>query len=709
VRLSIIWTIFRKELVETLRDRRTLLMMVGLPVLLYPMMIIGVTWFQQSQEEKRAERASTIAVWGEDAGLLVDSLRGAAKLAPKRWAGAAKEIRDTLQDPATRPMPALPAAQPLAGRQRGSNTEQENPVLAAARAAVADQGIDAVLILWPGLAQSIDGDGVGAVSVYYDSVRPDSTLARDRVVDALGRYRAALVQRRERAHGLAPGFALGLDILQRNVASEQRRGGELLGMLLPFVLIVMSLLGGLYPAIDLTAGEKERGTMQTLMCAPVGPQEIILGKFLAVWTIALITALVNVISLAATIARLVPGSNFSLPLWSYVMTFAMLVPVTFIISALFLAVAAFARDFKDGQNFLTPLYMVLAMPAVATMLPGVQLTTTTAFLPVLNIALLIKSVMLSEAAPNLVFLALLSSVTYAGLALLLAGRVIQQEQVLLGGQQSLVHLLGLERRAGRRAGPAVAIVSFAIVLVVVFYGSLLLQRSGVVATLLITEYGFFLLPTLALVFWLGFPARDTLSLRVPPLRAIVGSALIGLSAWTVAAGVLIRLLPPPDSLARALERILLLDSRSAPLWVVWLVIGVTPALCEELFFRGFVLSGLRRLGIVPALLVSALLFGLAHSSIYQLLPTAFLGLLFGYAVWRSGSVACSIIAHTLNNALTATMVYAPTHFQWLGMARGQFLPWNATVIGCAIAIVGLLLIAWTPQYEYEHPRRGEEP
>jgi sodium transport system permease protein len=702
VRPSIIWTIFRKELVETLRDRRTLLMMIGLPVLLYPMMIIGIGWFQQSQTEKREERASTIAVWGEDGGQVIDSLRTAGKLTLKRWAGASNEIRNTLRDPAARPAPPVVSSQPLGSGQRGSRstTEPENPVLAAARTAVIGQAVDAVLILWPGLARSLEGDGVGSVSVYYDSVQPDSALARDRVVEGLGRYRTALVERRERKYGLAPGFTLALDVLQRNVASERRRGGELLGMLLPSVLIVMSLLGGLYPAIDLTAGEKERGTMQTLMCAPVGPQEIILGKFLTVWTIALITALVNVVSLAATITRLIPGTNLTLPLSSYVVTFAMLVPVTFITSALFLAVAAFARDFKDGQNFLMPVYMVLAMPAVATMLPGVQLTATTAFLPVLNIALLIKGLMLSEAAPDLVFLTLLSSLTYAGLALLLAGRVFQQEQVLLGGQQSLVQLLGLERRAGRAPGPAIAIVSFAIVLVVVFYGSLLLQQTGIVATLLVTEYGFFLLPTLLIVFWLGFPARDTLSLRVPPLRALVGSALLGLSAWTAAAGVLIRLLPPPDSLVRALERILLLDGKPVPLWIVWLVIGVTPAICEELFFRGFVLSGLRRLGIVPALLVSALLFGLAHSSIYRLLPTAFLGLLLGYAVWRTGSVTCSIIAHALNNALMATMVYAPMQFQWLGTAKGQFLPWKATAIGCAIAGVGLLLIVSAPQFRY---------
>jgi len=707
VRPSIIRTIFRKELVETLRDRRTLLMMIGLPVLLYPMMIIGVGWFQQSEIEKRKERTSAVALWGEEPAAVVQVLRSAGKIALTRWDGAPADIRVALLDRAARPPKSVVGNPRIGSRQPGSVTEAENPVLAAARRAVAERRTDAVLVFWPGFEQSLGGDGLGSASVYYDSVQPDSLLARDRLVEVLARYRAIVVQRREVVHGLTPGFAIGVEVLQRNVASEQRRGGELLGMLLPFVLIVMSLLGGLYPAIDLTAGEKERGTMQTLMCAPVDAHEIILGKFLTVWAIALITALVNVVSLAATIGRLVPGTSLSLPLSSYVATFAMLVPVTFLISALFLAVAAFARDFKDGQNFLMPVYMVLAMPAVATMLPGVQLTATTAFLPVLNIALLIKSMMLAEAAPDLVFLTLVSSAAYAGLALALAARVFQQEQVLLGGQESIAQLLGADIRSRALPGPGVAVVAFAIVLVVVFYGSLLLQRAGMIASLLVTEYAFFLLPTLGLVFWLGYPARDTLALRRPPLRALVGCVLIGLSAWTIAGGLLIRLLPPPDSLVRALQRILLLDGKSAPLWIVWLVIGVTPAVCEELFFRGLVLSGFRRLGIVSALLGSALLFGLAHSSVYRLLPTAFLGVLFGYAVWRTGSIACSMLAHAVNNALTATIVSAPAYFQWLGMGKGQFVPWRITAAGCAIAAVGVLLIRSVPQFRYEREESAQ--
>jgi sodium transport system permease protein len=291
-----------------------------------------------------------------------------------------------------------------------------------------------------------------------------------------------------------------------------------------------------------------------------------------------------------------------------------------------------------------------------------------------------------------VFLTLASSAMYAMLAVLLAARVFQQEQVLLGGRQSLAQLFGLERTMGGVPSPSLVLASYAAVLVAVFYGSLLLENASVLLKLLVTEFGMFLAPTLSIVFLMGFSARDTLSLRLPSLRGVVAAALVGVSAWTVAGGILIRLLPPPETLVKALEKILLLDGRPAPLWVVWLVIGVTPAVCEELFFRGFVLSGLRRAGMLPALAVTAVLFGLAHSSIYRLLPTAFLGFVFGYAVWKTRSVACSVLAHTLNNGLMATLVFKPSVAARLGVGTSAYLPWSLTAIGSVVMLVGLALL-----------------
>ncbi len=673
MRLPIVWTIFKKELTETLRDRRTLVMMVGLPVLVYPLVLIGFTKLQESESTAREERPSAIAILGAIPPDLGTRLSDTAAFAVREWTDVPRETRQAF----------------AAGRLAPGN---EDALVGAARQQIADRRLDAVIVAWPGLDRVLERDEPGRLSIYYDSVSQNSLKAKDRLDKVVDGFRDAVLASREQRKGLLPGFSVGVDVRSENIADKGRRGGQLLGMILPFMLVALSVLGALYPAIDLTAGEKERGTMQTLLCAPLDSTEIIVGKFFAVWVIALLASLANVVSLGATLMRILPG-NIAAPASSYALAFVMLIPVTVTVAAAFLAVAVFAKDFKDGQNYLTPLYMVMALPAGVTMLPGIELTPWTAFVPVVNIALLIKSLVLNQAPADLIFVTLLSSFAYAALALLFAARVFEREQVLLGEGESIGSLLRFERKPGSLPTPGLALVAFAALLVLTFYGSLLLEHRSIVVMLLTTEYGFFLLPTLAIVIAFGFPAIRTLRLRRPTVLAVLGSIVIGLSGWTVAAGLLVRLLPPPDSLVRGLERILLLDGHNAPLWAIWLVVGVSPAICEELFFRGLALTGMRRLGMWPAIAVTAFLFALAHSSIYRLLPTLFLGVLFGYVVWKSGSVACSMVAHALNNGLMASLAASPSFARAIGLnPTERFLPWNVIAMGSVALVVGVVLV-----------------
>jgi sodium transport system permease protein len=215
--------------------------------------------------------------------------------------------------------------------------------------------------------------------------------------------------------------------------------------------------------------------------------------------------------------------------------------------------------------------------------------------------------------------------------------------------------------------------------------------------LLATEFLFFLAPVVLYAWLKGFSARETFALRPPLWRALAGALLVGVSGWTIGGGLLVRLLPPPDSLVKALEKILLIEDKPAPLWEAWLLVGLVPALCEELFFRGFLQSGFRRLGQWPAILVTALLFGLAHSSIYRLLPTMFLGLLFGYLVWRTGSIAAGILAHLLNNGLMATLARSGEFLSWLGLASAKEVPWSIIAGGAVVLAAGLALARSAPR------------
>ncbi len=676
IRPRIVATIWKKEISETLRDRRTLFFTIVLPVLLYPMMMMGFSRLAESESEATLAKTSTVAAWGHIPPALERELASRPKLTIRRDFAVPAALRVPLAEGRIGPPTSRSVDRSGEGARdpddvRNETEELPNPVLAAARDAVASRRVDAVLVVW--------GRGENH-SIYFDSVRSESELARTRVRRALDGYARSLVAR-------------PFDVLVRDVAPPSRQAGRVIGRMLPFMLLMLCVIGGLYPAIDLTAGEKERGTMQTLMCAPVLPGEIIGGKFFAVWTLCIASAAANVVSLATTLTRILPVEGSGMPVGTYVMAGLFLLPITLLMSALFLAVAVFAKDYKEGQSLLTPVYMAVTLPAMVTMLPTIELNAWTAFVPIINIALLIKSVLVGEARAELVFLALASSAIYAALALSLAVRVFQREQVLLGGRESMREIFAFEPGAARVPSPSLALVMFSVALVASFYGSLLLESRGFIVSLLVMQYGFFLLPVLAVTLWLRMNLRETLSLRLPGLMPLVAAAVLGLSAWTFASGVLLRIAPPPESLVRALERLVRLTDEGAPLWLIWLVVAVTPAICEETFFRGFVLNGLRRLGAVPAIGISALLFGIAHASIYRLLPTFFLGIVFGLIVWRTGSLLCSIVAHALNNGLMATMTESPEVARLFGIQpEADALPWAPTLYGTFAAVAALFVL-----------------
>jgi sodium transport system permease protein len=699
MRLPLVLMILRKELLETLRDRRTLLLMIGLPVLVYPLLTISLSRLREAEQEASQARISVVAVWGAVPEELRQAMAATdARVGISPWLGAPELVRQAFEDGTA--ASAAPVSEgeprPTGGRRdRRSSRETDNPVGDAARGLLTERRADAVLVTWPGFDTAIGRDRLGQATVYFDSVRDDSRLARDRVSEILASYRLAVLADRGRTRGLPEGFMEAVDVLERDVAHTARRTGYVLGSFLPFLLVSLSLFGGFYAAIDLTAGEKERGTMQTLMCAPLRPMEIVVGKFLAVWAVTLVASLANVLSLALTLSRVMPGGQFSIAPGAVALAALMLVPITLTTSALFLAVAAFAKDFKDGQNFLTPVYMALVLPAAVTTMPSVELDAWTAFVPVVNIALLVKALFSGEVRTEALFLVAVSSALYAVLAIALAARVFAREQILLGGRESARRVLGLERRRGGVPSPSASLTTFAVALVLAFYASLTVEKRGLLTALLITQYGFFLLPTLAVVFGLGYSARQTLALRWPSARQAAGTVLVGATAWLAVAGLVLRLAPPPVALVKALERLLMLGDQPMPLWLILLAVAVTPAICEELFFRGVVLSGLRSLGQWPAISVSAVLFAVAHASIYRLLPTLVLGLALGYLVWKTGSILTSMLVHAMNNGLIAWLSQSPEAARSLGFdVTARLPPLGPTVLAAVVCVAALWWVAW---------------
>jgi sodium transport system permease protein len=626
MRWRIAATIARKELLEALRDRKTLALTLLLPLLLYPGLMLLVTQVAASQAEKLEAVDSRVVVGGALDSSLVDALRAAEGV----------ELIE---------IDGVPPADPLAA------------------------DADAIVLI-----EATDGSGTEwRARVRFRSVIEESAQALDRINGAVSDWRDAEVQRRLDAAGLPASTLTPVDFAPEDLSPTQQRGGYVLGSVLPLLVLVTIMMGALYPAIDVTAGEKERGTIQTLFTAPVRAGEVVAGKYAAVVVLGIITGAANLGSIA-----LVFGHNLILaPEMTQEFDFrvapsviaglgACVVLVAALIGAVLMCAAVLARDFKDAQTFVTPVYLLCIVPGLVAQLPGFELGPQTALLPIVGPVLLMRSMLLDGVRFDELALVAAGAAVHVTLAVALATRLFATEAVI-AGERAPFALFSAARDIRPRPAPAAgeAVVWWAVALLLLYYLGSALQTASPRLGLLATLWLVVLAPTLLVARRLKLDVRETFLLRRPTLAHAAAGVLLGISAWVLAAAASSALggwLPQPgeelaERMASDLAQFFPPPTNAWEVFTLVFIGAISPAICEELFFRGFVLSGLRTsLRPLAAVAVTALLFAAFHLSIYRLFGTALLGLLMGLLAWRSRSIVPAMLMHALNNACVLLLV-----------------------------------------------------
>jgi sodium transport system permease protein len=391
--------VYRKELTDSLRDRRTVLSMIAVPILLMPMLTIGLGVVSMLLFGRAMLEIPTVMVLGgQDSPAVLAALH------------ALPEIRI---------VPARPDyAQEISEKQ--------------IRAAVEiPRDFDAAVARGDAVTVRID--------MYQGELK--SGFGADRVQKFFTDYRDAVVRQRLQSRQLPARLAAPFVIEQKNVVAPEKVGGELIGGLVPYFIILLCLTGAMYPAIDLTAGEKERGTIETILCSPVSRVHLVLGKFLMVLTASLFTALLAILSMGMTfvagkkiLERLSPlnatGLALSISLKAVIWVFVMIVPLAVLFSGALLAIALFAKSYKEAQSYLSPLTVFVILPAIVSILPGVDLNAGLSLIPVLNTSLVSKEIVAGSYPWNYMALIFGSSCLYAAGALAVAIHLFQREDVL---------------------------------------------------------------------------------------------------------------------------------------------------------------------------------------------------------------------------------------------------------------------------------------
>lgn len=386
-----------KELLDVVRDRRTLALTLLLPVLLYPSIFILMGAIITVGAERLKNEALTVAVVGPQTLTLL------ARQAP----------------------PAKTTWQ-LMDRD-------------AALAALKEQKLAAVIEAPADTDARLESGRQAVVQVLYTKRFDRSMEALDRVRPVLETINAGALKVRLEQLELDPGFVQPVKLEAVDFEFAKDLGPLIASKILPLLMLMMLILGGLYPAVDLTAGEKERGTLETLLVSAVRPFDVMFAKYLTVSVVAVASALANLLATAATFGvGLSFGSGsltttFSLSLGQVAVMMICMVPAALLLSGLSLAVSSTARTFKEGQSLMTPLMLVCIAPAMISQMPGIELNHVTALIPLLDVALLIKAVVLGTASRVDVALTTLTVVTCAALALRLAASAFNSELFRFGG------------------------------------------------------------------------------------------------------------------------------------------------------------------------------------------------------------------------------------------------------------------------------------
>jgi len=393
--------VYRKELTDSLRDRRTLISTIVVPILLIPAMTIGLGGMITSVMKKAEKDVPPVMILGgEDSPRTVQALSHL---------------------PAVRVVPA-------------SNDYALQ---------ISNKKLRAAVRIPPGFDAALDNGQTAKVEIYVFETDLNSEIAGGKLQAFFQDLRQRTVEQRMADRKISMSLLRPFEVSRRNVAPEERVSGAAAGAMLPYLVILMCLTGAMYPAIDLTAGEKERGTMETILTSRVSRTHLVLGKFLLVLTTSLVTALLAVTSmwfssrlaasmLAEQLAKASAAAQLHVALRApdLVIVFLLILPVAVLFSAALLTLSLFAKSYKEAQTYISPLMILVIVPAVASLIPGVELNLRLALIPILSTSLVSKEIFTGTYHWGYIGIIFGSSCVYASIALATAVRMFQREDVI---------------------------------------------------------------------------------------------------------------------------------------------------------------------------------------------------------------------------------------------------------------------------------------
>lgn len=402
MKLRNIGTIFRKELKDTVRDRRTMFFALLIPIISMPLLMMVIFKVQMAAVQKIEGARSEIVI--------------------QNIAQLPQELRDSLMADTTF---QVKTETDFAGKTLMDELKQK--------------AFQALVVVPDNFAKAIELESPTDIEIYYDRAEEVSAAAYGKLKDVLSRYRDRIVKLRVVKRQISEDVLKPFRVQGNSVASAKKLAGKTLGSIIPYFLIFTCFLGAMSPAIDLGAGEKERGTIETLMVAPATRGEFVLGKYFVIMLTGVMAGLMSLASMTAffkymagdpAMKQMAEMLAIQLDMQTVFLILAVVIPIAGIFAAILLSLSIFAKSAKEAQGYIGFLNFFLIIPAFVAMVPGVELNYQLSLIPIVNIALIIKNAIAGTIEWNYVITAFVSLFALAALALYFAKRWFEREEVL---------------------------------------------------------------------------------------------------------------------------------------------------------------------------------------------------------------------------------------------------------------------------------------
>lgn len=609
----------KKEVLDILRDRKTLIMMVVIPLLLYPVIMIGMTVIMGNYMKAQSEKEFSVGYSQED----------------EAFAQQLIMLRDNEND------------------SSANIVFEQKP----------REDVDAYF-------SCEEQNGTLQITIDYISTDQDSEQAMRGLEDLLDQYRDKMLADNLSAEGLTEEFLHPLEYISEDEASESESIGMGIGGSIGMMLVVTILLGALYPAIDATTGEKERGTLETLLTLPVTNFEMIISKYISVSIFACITAVLSLLSLGGSVLFMVYGfstdivqigeiSISTLLVWIPVMAVAM-ITTALLITAFCMCFCVFAKSFKEANNYVTPVMLVFMFASMVSMVPSIRLSYSTALIPIVNISLLVKEVAAQNLELALAGITIGVNFAYSVLVVWVLAKMYDSENILFadGFQSFQLFQKRSEIKEGTVPDTGDLVLTFVVLLLFMLYIGGAVSVRNPFAGVVVQQFMILIMPLLT-VWYLKSDKKNIFALSLPRKGIVVASVLLyaGVFLLNYVLSDLLSMIfkESTQNVEMTFQKLI-----EQPVILLLLVIAVMPAIGEELLFRGLLYESLRyKAGVLWAVIGSSLIFGIFHASLAKMLPTFLLGSVFAYIVSVSGSIYIGTVLHFLNNAISVIIMKYP--------------------------------------------------